>query len=174
MRSAPGSLSLSFACLFARLPKNLVPVHTSSRRVLAHNLSGHEASEASPAAPYGSRSLGELARRPAAQEVSQDYCCCLKAPSSITTATARTASASAKWTRSRPTTPGALSELDTRASTASRRVLPRRLGKFYRGNIARDRGDGTYDIVYYRYDDGGRVRETRVAKRLIRLVHRWR
>merc|ERR1712093_95768 len=48
------------------------------------------------------------------------------------------------------------------------------LGKFYRGNIARDHGDDTYDIVYYRYDDGGRVRETRVAKRLIRLVHRWR
>merc|ERR1711881_173553 len=90
-----------------------------------------------------------------------------------TTATARTASASAKWTRSRPTTPGALSELSA-ASTASRRVLPRRLGTFYRGNIARDHGDDTYDIVYYRYDDGGRVRETRVAKRLIRLVYRWR
>merc|ERR1712167_297403 len=44
------------------------------------------------------------------------------------------------------------------------------LGKFYRGNIARDRGDGTYDIVYYRYDDGGRVRETRVAERLIRKL----
>merc|ERR1712225_223995 len=48
------------------------------------------------------------------------------------------------------------------------------LGKFYRGNIARDHGDDTYDIVYYRYDDGGRVRETRVAGRLIRLVYRWR
>merc|ERR1711970_266015 len=44
------------------------------------------------------------------------------------------------------------------------------LGKFYRGNIARDRGDGTYDIVYYRYDDGERVRETCVAKRLIRKL----
>merc|ERR1711881_189064 len=48
------------------------------------------------------------------------------------------------------------------------------LGKLYRGNIARDHGDDTYDIVYYRYDDGGRVRETRVAKSLIRLVYRWR
>ena len=42
------------------------------------------------------------------------------------------------------------------------------LGKFYPGTIARDHGDGTYDIFYYRYDDGGRVRETRVARRLIR------
>ena len=42
------------------------------------------------------------------------------------------------------------------------------LGKFYRGNIARDHGDDTYDIVYYRYEDGARVRETRVAERLIR------
>ena len=56
----------------------------------------------------------------------------------------------------------------------SRVPLPRRLGTFYRGNIARDHGDDTYDIVYYRYDDGGRVRETRVAKSLIRLVYRWR
>jgi len=44
------------------------------------------------------------------------------------------------------------------------------LGTFYRGNIARDHGDDTYDIVYYRYDDGGRVRETRVAERLIRKI----
>ena len=51
---------------------------------------------------------------------------------------------------------------------------PRRLGKFYRGNIARDHGDDTYDIVYYRYDDGGRIRETRVARSLIRLVYRRR
>merc|ERR1719321_2659254 len=39
-------------------------------------------------------------------------------------------------------------------------------GTFYRGNIARDHGDDTYDVVYYRYDDGARVRETRVAERL--------
>ena len=65
---------------------------------------------------------------------------------------------------------GCLVRVGNAASTASRRVLPRRLGKFYRGNIARDRGDGTYDIVYYRYDDGGRVRETRVAERLIRKL----
>ena len=44
------------------------------------------------------------------------------------------------------------------------------LGTFYRGNIARDHGDGTYDIVYYRYDDGGRVRETRVARSLLRKL----
>ena len=69
---------------------------------------------------------------------------------------------------------GCLVRVGNAASTASRRVLPRRLGKFYRGNIARDHGDDTYDIVYYRYDDGGRVRETRVAKRMIRLVYRWR
>ena len=36
-------------------------------------------------------------------------------------------------------------------------------GKFYPGEISRDRGDGTYDIAY---DDGDR--EARVAKRLIR------
>jgi len=42
------------------------------------------------------------------------------------------------------------------------------LGTFYRGNVARDHGDDTYDIVYYRYADGERVRETRVAERLIR------
>ena len=52
----------------------------------------------------------------------------------------------------------------------SRVPLPRRLGTFYRGNIARDHGDGTYDIVYYRYADGGRVRETRAAERLIRKL----
>merc|ERR1719321_1284728 len=90
-----------------------------------------------------------------------------EAPSSITTASARTASASAKWTRSRPTTPGALSE-SSAASTASRRVPPRRLGKFYPGTIARDHGDDTYDLVYPWYEDGARVRETRVAERLIR------
>merc|ERR1712138_280950 len=50
------------------------------------------------------------------------------------------------------------------------RVRPRRLGKFYRGNIARDHGDDTYDIVYYRYEDGGRVRETRVARSLLRKL----
>merc|ERR1711970_496237 len=44
------------------------------------------------------------------------------------------------------------------------------LGKFYRGNIARDHGDDTYDIVYYRYEDGGRVRETRVARSLLRKL----
>ncbi len=35
---------------------------------------------------------------------------------------------------------------------------------------AREHGDDTYDIVYYRYSDGERVRETRVAKRLIRKL----
>ena len=69
---------------------------------------------------------------------------------------------------------GCLVRVGNAASTASRRVLPRRLGKFYRGNIARDHGDDTYDIVYYRYDDGGRIRETRVARSLIRLVYRRR
>ena len=57
----------------------------------------------------------------------------------------RAAAPPCRWTRSRPTTPGALSE-SSAASTASRRVLPRRLGTFYRGNIARDHGDDTYDM----------------------------
>ena len=52
----------------------------------------------------------------------------------------------------------------------SRVPLPRRLGTFYRGNIARDHGDDTYDVVYYRYEDGERIRETRVAKSLIRKL----
>ena len=65
---------------------------------------------------------------------------------------------------------GCLVRVGNAASTASRRVLPRRLGTFYRGNIARDHGDDTYDIVYYRYDDGGRVRETRVARSLLRKL----
>merc|ERR1719263_1777715 len=43
-------------------------------------------------------------------------------------------------------------------------------GTFYRGNVARDHGDDTYDIVYYRHADGERVRETRVAERLIRKL----
>ena len=52
----------------------------------------------------------------------------------------------------------------------SRVPLPRRLGTFYRGTIARDHGDDTYDVVYYRYEDGERIRETRVAKSLIRKL----
>merc|ERR1712097_7257 len=44
------------------------------------------------------------------------------------------------------------------------------LGTFYRGTIARDHGDDTYDVVYYRYEDGERIRETRVAKSLIRKL----
>ena len=44
------------------------------------------------------------------------------------------------------------------------------LGTFYRGNIARDHGDDTYDIVYPWYADGERVRETRVARSLIRKL----
>ena len=84
-------------------------------------------------------------------------------------ASTRTTSASAKATRSRPTTAGALSELDTVPSSRECRVdgveavLPRRRGKFYPGKIMRDRGDDTYEIGYD-YGD----RETRVSKRLIR------
>merc|ERR1711977_569527 len=44
------------------------------------------------------------------------------------------------------------------------------LGTFYRGNIAKDHGDGTYDIVYPWYEDGARVRETRVARSLLRKL----